>query len=105
MDKLGRTKDFYISAGSNTVHIRILGRFTGLTYCRNNKDFSVSLNHPMANYWLSILKPIWKKRNEGKCPTCNGTGWDGIGYTLNCIDCGGTGKDYKVSKKAKTKLK
>jgi hypothetical protein len=93
MDKWGRTENYPVEAGTNVINIRIFGRFTGLTYFKDNKQISVSLDHPMANYWLSILKPMWEKQNKGKCKTCNGTGWDGIGYILTCVDCGGTGKD------------
>ncbi len=58
------------------------------------------LSHPLADWWLSILKPIWAKRNEGKCPICHGTGWDGVGYTLCCVGCNPSPGDLMVDKHA-----
>jgi len=86
---------YYKSPGDNTTIYTFLGREVGLTKCRDNGYISVQLSHPMADFWLSIFKPIWAKQNEGKCLTCRGSGWDGIGYTYTCIDCGGTGKPKK----------
>ncbi len=78
--------------GSNTHIVCVLGREIGLSYDKDTKMVSVHLNHPLCQHWLAIFKPRWDKQNEGKCMTCRGTGWDGIGYTLTCVDCGGTGK-------------
>lgn len=76
----------------NTTVLTFNGKYIGLSLMDNSirgDVLSVSLSHPMSSYWLSILQPIWDEQNKGKCKTCHGTGWDGIGYTLGCIDCGG----------------
>lgn len=77
--------------GENVTIFTVFNREVGLSFWRNNDDYSISLNHPLSNFWTSIFDPIWKKQNEHKCPTCHGTGWDGIGYTYSCCDCGGSG--------------
>jgi len=89
--------------GTNVIPICIFGRETGLTYCKDTKNFSVSLSHPMTNYWLSILEPMWAERNKGKCPVCHDTGWDGHGYTLCCVGCNPSIVDLMVDKHAERK--
>ncbi|SRR6266404_6119566 len=78
--------------GTNTSIFGYKGKRIGLTHCSDNDSISVSLSHPLSDYWLSILQPIWDEQNVGKCGTCNGSGWDGIGYVFGCIDCSGSGK-------------
>lgn len=73
--------------GSNTRILSIGGKEIGLSYNIDDKEYSVHLNHPLAEFWLSIFRPIWTRNNAGKCKTCGGSGWDGIGYTLSCLDC------------------
>lgn len=85
-------KDPNYTVGTNVIRICILGRRSGLTYHKGTKSFSVELGHPLTEYWLSILKPIWEKKNRGKCKICHGSGWDGETYSLSCHGCGGTGK-------------
>ena len=78
---------------TNTSIISYKGKKLGLTHFADNNSLSVSLSHPLSKFWLSILQPVWDRQNEGKCKTCHGTGWDGIGYVLTCVDCGGNGKE------------
>lgn len=77
---------------SNTTVFAYRGKDIGLYLRDDAQILSYSLRHPLAKYWESVLKPVWAEQLKGKCPTCHGTGWDGIGYTLTCVDCGGTGK-------------
>lgn len=82
--------------GSTTSIISFLGHDVGLHFDSNGDKISVSLSHPLAKFWLSILQPIWDEQNKGKCKTCHGSGWDGIGYILTCVDCGGTAKGKTI---------
>jgi len=82
----------YDGPGINRSIFSYNGKRVGLSHWSDNNSISVELYHPMTKYWLSILQPIWDEQNIGKCRTCNGTGWDGIGYIFTCVDCGGTGK-------------
>lgn len=84
--------EIYHNTASNTSALVFFGKDVGMRLDSNGDKISVILSHPMAKFWLSILQPIWDEQNIGKCKTCHGSGWDGIGYTLTCIDCGGTGK-------------
>ena len=79
--------------GSNTCILSFLGYDSGLSVDANGEKLSYSLSHPLALYYDEILQPIWNEQNVGKCKTCLGTGWDGCGYILTCVDCGGTGKE------------
>lgn len=82
--------------GTNTSMICFQGKRTGLMLDANGDRLSVSLEHPLAGHWLSILQPIWDEANKDKCPGCHGSGWDGETYTISCFDCGGTGKPKKI---------
>lgn len=86
--------EIFHATASNTTALTFFGKDTGLRLHRvyDNDSVSISTSHPMYQHWLSFLQPVWNKQNEGKCPTCHGTGWDGIGYTLTCVDCHGIGK-------------
>lgn len=91
-------EDYRLVPPTNSYEVEFMERYTGLSIWTDGPSLSVSLSHPMADYYLSILQPIWDEQNKGKCQTCNGSGWDGIGYILNCCDCNGTGKLANVSK-------
>lgn len=84
-------EEIFHNTASNSSILVFMDRDVGLRLIREgeNDKISVSLSHPMSNYWLSILQPIWDKNNSKiQCRTCNDTGWDGIGYILTCVDCG-----------------
>lgn len=87
--------EIFRHTATNTTILTFCGKDIGLRFMRDSikgDDLSVSLSHPASKYLLSILQPIWDEQNKGKCETCHGSGWDGMGYTLGCIDCGGSGK-------------
>lgn len=80
-------RDFPALPGTNTCVLVYGKKQIGLSIDSNGESIGVSLSHPVSKYWLSILQPIWNA-HKPKCPTCRDTGWDGIGYTLTCVDCG-----------------
>lgn len=82
--------------GTNTSVVSFSGKKVGISIDSNGEKLGISLDHPMGQYWLSFLQPVWNEMKKDKCSTCHGSGWDGETYTISCFECGGSGKPKKL---------